>query len=131
MTNCELREAVKIYWNVKNKLDNLQTSYSKNSFQLKVITKLEPIIREKFKQSAVIHRQVIQDKYYHPDREIAVEEESNSHSKWNSDEVKREVAYLELKLEVIKNLLGSEIITELEKNEREQILGNGKQHKSL
>ena len=124
MKNLELKQLVKLYWQAKTELDELQEAYLKSETETKLMDGLQNLLKEKFKASNPMDRQIMFDKFFYFEHDRVIYDGIEPIRKINDPQTKIRVLYLETKLDVIKGILGEENLKDLEKYERERILKN-------
>jgi len=130
MTNTELKHLVDLYWQTREELNNLRKDYKDSNIDREVLGKVEELLKQKSKDKPtdLENRQflyTIYDKFLHPEIDQVNDKNRSSEIEINKFEVKLQIAYAEMKLEVIKQLLGEDIIKQIEKYEKEFILKHG------
>lgn len=129
MPNEELNYLLKVYWQIKDELEMLMGDYEINNVKVKLFKQLEGLMGDKLKTVDMLDRvfwKSIFDGMFYREYQETLAQDRELFKKISSPETKMKIDYLELKLDAVKQLLGEDNFKELEKYERENILGKNK-----
>lgn len=125
MKNIELKRLVSSYWQIKRELEALTQDYEESDIKLKVFTKATELAQEWLQKSHFPDTRILEEicnGCLYEDANTVEKNKRVAAGKLGSVEMQRQIKYCELKLEAIKQLLGSDNLKRLDDYEKEGLL---------